>query len=234
MGLGGAAPGSANRCSWAWMTAGLARGASGAAPGGVCMRSSARMRAIWPPGEAISLPFVGRATRVPEGGRDRGSFRSVRGPGVICVAQDVTILMFHATPIPPRAGIVRKLPRSRSKARASPIFEERAASRDQRRLFSHHMQPQALETPLGTPQGAVTLAPRTRIAAIRAENHLRIRHLARPPTPTGQARCHLGRGSPAIEFADPCPPMRTRAGAGGPLAFPLFAILTYRLSRDRQ
>ena len=177
---------------------------------------------------------MGRATRFAAGARERGSFRSVRGPGAIYVAQNVIILTFPATISPSATRIVRYLPRSGSKAPASPPFEERAASHDQRRPFSHHMQPQAPEKPPGTPQGAVTLAPRTRIAAIRAENHLRIRHLARPPTPTGQARCHLGRGSPAIEFADPCPPMRTRAGAGGPLAFPLFAILTYRLSRDRQ
>ncbi len=165
------------------MPADLARGARVAAPWG-CSRGFFGLDGSGMGlGETVLAPFRGRAVRCPAGARERGSFRSVRGSGAICVAQNVTILMFPATISPSDTRIVRKLPRSRPKARASPLFEERVASRDQTRPFSHHMQPQALETPPETPQERWHRPARARTAGIQALERLRIRQAVRPPPP---------------------------------------------------
>ena len=65
---------------------------------------------------------------------------------------------------------------------ASPLFDERVASRDQRRPFSHHSNPLPREAPR-TPPGAVTLAPRAGLAAIQAGKPLRGVRLRARPTP---------------------------------------------------
>ena len=90
-------------------------------------------------------------------------------------------------------------------APASPPFEERVASRDQRRPFSHHLQPQALETPSEIPQGAVTLAPQSRLAVIQAGR-----------TPATLTRCApTGTSSSCAAVAGPrTPQLREDPGPG--------------------
>ena len=106
--------------------------------------------------------------------------------------------------LPPDTRIVGKLPRSRSKARASPPFEERAASHDQRRPFSHHMQPQAPRRPRRRwhrprGQGSLQSRPKNACEHVTSRDYAPCRPTSLPSRPrntcahvTSGAHRHLG------------------------------------------